>query len=216
MDGRVSIQLLLLFYWLFDIRKIGNCCRFNTTFVTVLSILRLLSTVKSQVSIQLLLLFYINVSINAVYSAFVSIQLLLLFYYVVTSSSVTVPSFQYNFCYCSMNGQKRNMKNRLCFNTTFVTVLYFSLFPSVALVSCFNTTFVTVLSVGAFASLNHCSCFNTTFVTVLSPSYISAIFFIFVSIQLLLLFYRAFCRNMSNVFSVSIQLLLLFYLTLSL
>ena len=53
--------------------------------------------------------------------------------------------------------------------------------------------------------------FNTTFVTVLYYLYCNFLCHVFVSIQLLLLFYgNLFCRNIL-ILAVSIQLLLLFY-----
>ena len=141
---------------------------FNTTFVTVLldaaqelqwdlaefqynfcycsilqSVIFLLSQV--QVSIQLLLLFYIMETAKEVFAVDVSIQLLLLFYLrlrkcrsvhmgfnttfvtvllVVVSSALLKAAFQYNFCYCSMHNCYLFYYILLCFNTTFVTVLW--------------------------------------------------------------------------------------------
>ena len=52
--------------------------------------------------------------------------------------------FQYNFCYCSIYHPFLMQVANNCFNTTFVTVLFFSPETTPEEVS-FNTTFVTVL-----------------------------------------------------------------------
>ena len=118
----VSIQLLLLFYVIridFSYQFISfqyNFCycsisnwntvmnrmnSFNTTFVTVLCKRRYRFFSCISVSIQLLLLFYKNL----------------------LTTSPMVNSFQYNFCYCSIESRVKASVDYIGFNTTFVTVL---------------------------------------------------------------------------------------------
>ena len=118
--------------------------------------------------------------------------------------------FQYNFCYCSMYWRKLSLCRSFSFNTTFVTVLFrcpcciifprkvsiqllllfYSLPQALPLSSAsFNTTFVTVLFLPVFPLQIMQRGFNTTFVTVLYQRERRSESFLYVSIQLLLLFY---------------------------
>ena len=119
---------------------------FNTTFVTVLWVDSVTDSGETEVSIQLLLLFY--------------------------DSQQSHPFYLF-----------------LCFNTTFVTVLFHTL----AITGCIADSF------------------NTTFVTVLFHTRLRRIAKILVSIQLLLLFYYVNEFILKCQWVVSIQLLLLFY-----
>ena len=120
----VSIQLLLLVLLISGMFQQLQCHCFNTTFVTVLCtedagcrrrknvsiqlLLLFYSTIiragrpPHGVSIQLLLLFYLTPDILFVCRGSVSIQLLLLFYQGTLACRFHTSSFQYNFCYCSM------------------------------------------------------------------------------------------------------------------
>ena len=120
--------------------------------------------------------------------------------------------FQYNFCYCSICCNFHKFTSIKCFNTTFVTVLFHSILENICRFNSFNTTFVTVLydneqSLEAMLQFQYNFCYCSIAVI---GSY--KLYFVPVSIQLLLLFYRDFFCYIFLVNIVSIQLLLLFYL----
>ena len=97
--------------------------------------------------------------------------------------------FQYNFCYCSIGIEKDFHLYKVCFNTTFVTVLW--LVDSLSIV-------IVIVSIQLLLLFYLCNAGS------ISASRI-------VSIQLLLLFYWLADCPLNHSIIVSIQLLLLFY-----
>ena len=163
--------------------------RFNTTFVTVLCIQSTSKIHVTDVSIQLLLLFYGLVKkFSQTQKGFNTTFVTVLFFTTLKNSRIAA-LFQYNFCYCSISHRNTKISDSSSFNTTFVTVLLLQKNTLKSKLESFNTTFVTVLY-GRGRDLWRCEWFQYNFCYCSISSCSTGKSKSSVSIQLLLLFYK--------------------------
>ena len=163
----VSIQLLLLFYWMWHRNCNGTLRSFNTTFVTVLCIRRIIQTQSiigfntTFVTVLSGLTLLCSVSLFRFNTTFVTVLL------VVVSSALLKAAFQYNFCYCSIGESIWNYPAVIPFQYNFCYCSIIATMANTDIEEVFQYNFCYCSIVNELPLKNLLFRFNTTFVTVL-------------------------------------------------